>query len=146
MLGESDEEEAPYDPDARYTKLIGNDLWGCSCRESLVRVEVLQHECDLAAPAHPERQGGLTDRLRKVRDDFMRDAVVEEGRTIPKGKQFKVHIPCRLKHPGICRKKVSPAIAITNKAMAQQLFKETAGTLLAVEGCALTAPGRSGTQ
>ena len=109
------EEPMPVDDDSAYVAKIGTHLWGCSDRCSLLRTDLLLAECEAAAPSNRAWVGGLTARLGGLRSDFIKELIVPKGNTIADNKRFKVHIPCHLKHPGICKCEISKEILIVNR-------------------------------
>ncbi|CAK0877216.1 unnamed protein product [Prorocentrum cordatum] len=133
VLGEQPEEK--HDLAVLYSEKIGTNLWNCSSVDTLLREDVIQAECERAAPSHPGMLGGLTERLSQVRSQFSADtfARLKENDTIPTNKKFKVHVPCGLMHPGVCRQDLTPDVVRANSELALNLFREESGALVAVE-------------
>ena len=80
-MAEEDKHE-PMDPELAYELLVGKKLFGMSCKDSVVRMDLLQDAINAAVgpSMSSTRTCGLTDRLAALRSSFASDSFIRDAR------------------------------------------------------------------
>ena len=119
---------APVSPQQDYENKLGNRLFGLSSVDHPLMPHLLLAEAHNVVGAGTEKAMGLTARLGPLRQQFMKECFVSEGR-IPKQWSETDRRTCPQLHPGVCARDLTPQVVAVSAALVAAMRAALAGTV-----------------
>ena len=123
----------PGNPDDVYRLRVGNTLWGLSSTTSPLDDALMTAELETLLPSSNKKQGGLTQRVKPVREAWRQSLYTKCVGDIPDQQKFPDVLPCGRKHPGICRVDLTEDMLRAHAVVCKKVADLEIGTVITLE-------------